>query len=168
VHSLLPRATPLRCARGPRQVAKPGAPARLRVACRKALAASGFWFERSYAQVISGQREGQLGWTAVNYAAGGLQAAMRSQRRRRRQQRGAAPPRFQGLLELGGASVQVTFLSEEQHGLASSLGLPGACDGRGRHGEQEAAAAPATRAVGAPRTAGGVTLAGPLACRPQV
>eukprot|EP00877_Chromochloris_zofingiensis_P011573 jgi/Chrzof1/666/Cz01g24120.t1 len=77
--------------------------------CSALLSASQFMFQPGWAEVISGQYEGVFAWTAVNYAAGTLQAAARVVHSRKESRH---PPHFKGLLELGGASAQVTFIPE--------------------------------------------------------
>ncbi|KAJ4801137.1 GDA1/CD39 nucleoside phosphatase family protein [Rhynchospora pubera] len=66
--------------------------------CRKVLRLSGFVFEDSWASVISGAEEGIYAWVAANYAMGTL---------------GGNPKDTTGIFELGGASAQVTFVSNE-------------------------------------------------------
>ncbi|XBH61332.1 hypothetical protein VPH35_115796 [Triticum aestivum] len=68
------------------------------VSCRNALRASGFRFEDSWAKVIPGSDEGVYAWVAANYAMGTL---------------GGDPHKTIGIIELGGASAQLTFVSDE-------------------------------------------------------
>lgn len=68
------------------------------VSCRNALRASGFRFEDSWAKVIPGSDEGVYAWVAANYALGTL---------------GGDPHKTIGIIELGGASAQLTFVSDE-------------------------------------------------------
>ncbi|VAI55019.1 unnamed protein product [Triticum turgidum subsp. durum] len=68
------------------------------VSCRNALRASGFRFEDSWAKVIPGSDEGIYAWIAANYALGTL---------------GGDPHKTIGIIELGGASAQLTFVSDE-------------------------------------------------------
>ncbi|XP_078444294.1 putative apyrase 6 isoform X2 [Wolffia australiana] len=72
---------------------------RILESCRKALRVSGFLFRSEWASVISGTDEGIYAWVAANYALGTL---------------GADPGETTGIIELGGASAQVTFVSNEQ------------------------------------------------------
>lgn len=80
-----------------------------------ALAASGFAAAAaagtSPARVLSGSGEGLLGFLAVNYATGALQAAAARDERQAALGRkgGTTPPALVGVLELGGGSLQVTF-----------------------------------------------------------
>ncbi|KAK4429995.1 putative apyrase 6 [Sesamum alatum] len=67
-------------------------------ACRRILNASGFRFHDDWATVISGSDEGLYAWVVANYALGTL---------------GAEPAQTTGIIELGGASAQVTFVSNE-------------------------------------------------------
>ncbi|XP_051146201.1 probable apyrase 6 isoform X2 [Andrographis paniculata] len=66
--------------------------------CRKILKASGFRFRHDWAAVISGSDEGLYAWVVANYALGTL---------------GADPSQTTGIIELGGASAQVTFVSND-------------------------------------------------------
>ncbi|XP_042049116.1 probable apyrase 6 isoform X1 [Salvia splendens] len=67
-------------------------------ACRRTLGASGFRFRDDWASVITGSDEGLYAWVVANYALGTL---------------GAEPTHTTGIIELGGASAQVTFVSNE-------------------------------------------------------
>ncbi|KAJ0988301.1 hypothetical protein J5N97_006657 [Dioscorea zingiberensis] len=67
-------------------------------ACRKVLKSSGFRFQDDWASVISGSDEGIFAWVAANYALGTL---------------GGDPHNTTGVIELGGASAQVAFVSNE-------------------------------------------------------
>lgn len=69
-------------------------------ACRAVLGRSPFRFEREWASVISGADEGVYGWLTVNYLEGALG-------------RGAAEDTV-GVLEMGGASVQITFVPGDE------------------------------------------------------
>nr|CAD1825181.1 unnamed protein product [Ananas comosus var. bracteatus] len=71
---------------------------RILESCRKVLKASRFRFQDQWASVISGTDEGIYGWVAANYALGAL---------------GGDPQKTTGILELGGASAQVTFVTSE-------------------------------------------------------
>ncbi|KAF8779060.1 hypothetical protein HU200_003025 [Digitaria exilis] len=66
--------------------------------CRDVLRQSGFLFQDQWATVISGAEEGIYAWVAANYALGTL---------------GGDPHGTTGIIELGGASVQVTFVTDE-------------------------------------------------------
>ncbi|KAK7274835.1 hypothetical protein RIF29_15934 [Crotalaria pallida] len=66
--------------------------------CRKVLRESGFLFRDDWASVISGSDEGMYAWVVANYALGTL---------------GGDPLDTTGIIELGGASAQVTFVSRE-------------------------------------------------------
>ena len=83
---------------GLRSVDPPAASAILR-SCRAALAASPFRFRDEWAEVLPGAKEGLYAWIAANYAAGTL---------------GAAPADTLGVIELGGASMQITFRPERK------------------------------------------------------
>ncbi|GAB2214425.1 hypothetical protein Droror1_Dr00018771 [Drosera rotundifolia] len=64
--------------------------------CRRALRSSGFKFQDDWASVISGSDEGLYAWVVANYALGSL---------------GGDPQQTSGIIELGGASAQVTYAS---------------------------------------------------------
>ncbi|XP_020572808.1 LOW QUALITY PROTEIN: probable apyrase 6 [Phalaenopsis equestris] len=66
--------------------------------CRSALRESGLKFQDDWATVISGADEGLYAWIAANYALGTL---------------GKAPQETTGIVELGGASAQITFVPSE-------------------------------------------------------
>ncbi|XP_042416707.1 probable apyrase 6 [Zingiber officinale] len=71
---------------------------RILESCRRVLRVSGFQFKDDWATVIPGSDEGVYAWVAANYALGSL---------------GSDPENTTGILELGGASAQVTFVSNE-------------------------------------------------------
>ncbi|XP_076885339.1 putative apyrase 6 [Bidens hawaiensis] len=71
---------------------------RILEACRKVLRRSGFEFRDDWASVISGSDEGLYAWVVANYALGTL---------------GGDPHETTGIIELGGASAQVTFFSSD-------------------------------------------------------
>ncbi|GLC38951.1 hypothetical protein PLESTB_000464900 [Pleodorina starrii] len=97
-------------------------------ACQQLLAASRFLFQPDWATVIGGEMEGLFGWAAVNYITGALQEASGHAHHARKEVLDPSQL-FTGLLEMGGASMQVTFLPPasaklpEKHG--SHLHLPG-------------------------------------------
>ncbi|XVF03331.1 hypothetical protein REPUB_Repub04eG0252000 [Reevesia pubescens] len=66
--------------------------------CRKVIRVSGFKFRNDWASVITGSDEGVYAWVVANYALGTL---------------GGNPLHTTGIIELGGASAQVTFFSSE-------------------------------------------------------
>ncbi|RDX92835.1 putative apyrase 6 [Mucuna pruriens] len=66
--------------------------------CRKVLRSSGFNFRDEWASIITGSDEGVYAWVVANYALGTL---------------GGDPLDTTGIIELGGASAQVTFVSRE-------------------------------------------------------
>ncbi|CAI9761795.1 unnamed protein product [Fraxinus pennsylvanica] len=66
--------------------------------CRRVLRGSGFSFQDDWATVISGSDEGLYAWVVANYALGTL---------------GGDPAKTTGIIELGGASAQITFFSNE-------------------------------------------------------
>ncbi|KAF8720881.1 hypothetical protein HU200_023279 [Digitaria exilis] len=66
--------------------------------CRDVLRTAGFRFEDAWAKVIPGSDEGIYAWVATNYALGRL---------------GGDPNKTVGIIELGGASAQLTFVSDE-------------------------------------------------------
>lgn len=66
--------------------------------CRRVLRLSGFKFHDDWASVITGSDEGLYAWVVANYALGTL---------------GGDPYQTTGIIELGGASAQVTFVSRE-------------------------------------------------------
>ncbi|KFK33477.1 hypothetical protein AALP_AA5G018300 [Arabis alpina] len=65
---------------------------------RRVLKSSGFLFRDEWASVISGSDEGVYAWVVANFALGSL---------------GGDPLKTTGIVELGGASAQVTFVSSE-------------------------------------------------------
>ncbi|URD99822.1 GDA1 CD39 family protein [Musa troglodytarum] len=71
---------------------------RILESCRRVLRLSGFRFKNEWATVIPGSDEGTYAWVAANYALGSL---------------GGDPEKTTGIMELGGASAQVTFVSSE-------------------------------------------------------
>ncbi|KAL8230037.1 hypothetical protein R6Q57_014937 [Mikania cordata] len=75
-----------------------GVQERILESCRKVLRSSGFAFRDDWAEVISGYDEGAYAWIVANYALGTL---------------GGDPHETTGIIELGGASAQVTFFSSE-------------------------------------------------------
>ncbi|KAE8724813.1 putative apyrase 6 [Hibiscus syriacus] len=66
--------------------------------CRMVLRVSGFKFRDVWSSVITGSDEGVYAWVVANYVLGTL---------------GGNPLRTTGIIELGGASAQVTFFSSE-------------------------------------------------------
>ncbi|KAD7116500.1 hypothetical protein E3N88_03768 [Mikania micrantha] len=75
-----------------------GVQERILESCRKVLRSSGFAFRDDWAEVITGYDEGVYAWIVANYALGTL---------------GGDPHETTGIIELGGASAQVTFFSSE-------------------------------------------------------
>ncbi|CAH1417117.1 unnamed protein product [Lactuca virosa] len=71
---------------------------RILESCRSVFSTSGFAFRNDWASVISGSDEGVYAWVVANYALGTL---------------GGDPQETTGIIELGGASAQVTFFSNE-------------------------------------------------------
>ncbi|GLJ50091.1 hypothetical protein SUGI_1065370, partial [Cryptomeria japonica] len=71
---------------------------RILESCRRVLRFSGFGFQDNWASVITGADEGIFAWVAANYALGTL---------------GGNPHKTTGIIELGGASFQVTFVPEK-------------------------------------------------------
>ncbi|CAA7031174.1 unnamed protein product [Microthlaspi erraticum] len=65
---------------------------------RRVLRSSGFQFREEWVSVISGSDEGIYAWVVANHALGSL---------------GGDPLKTTGIVELGGASAQVTFVSSE-------------------------------------------------------
>jgi len=68
--------------------------------CRDMFAESPFRFERDWARVISGTEEGLMGWVGVNYLSGNFDSDHHA-------------PDTLGVIEVGGASVQVTFIPDD-------------------------------------------------------
>ncbi|CAM0911346.1 unnamed protein product [Alopecurus aequalis] len=66
--------------------------------CRELLRESGFRFQDEWATMISGAEEGIYAWVAANYALGTL---------------GGCTQDTTGIIELGGASIQVTFVTNK-------------------------------------------------------
>ncbi|XP_054810155.1 probable apyrase 6 [Prosopis cineraria] len=71
---------------------------RILESCRRLLCSSGFKFRDEWASVITGSDEGVYAWVVANHALGTL---------------GGDPLHTTGIIELGGASAQVTFVSTE-------------------------------------------------------
>ncbi|KAI9111514.1 hypothetical protein K1719_017204 [Acacia pycnantha] len=71
---------------------------RILESCRSLLRSSGFKFRDEWASVITGSDEGVYAWVVANHALGAL---------------GGDPLHTTGIIELGGASAQVTFVSTE-------------------------------------------------------
>ncbi|KAF2298848.1 hypothetical protein GH714_028297 [Hevea brasiliensis] len=71
---------------------------RILESCRKVLRKSRFKFRDDWASVITGSDEGVYAWVVANYAMGTL---------------GGDPRETTGIIELGGASAQVTFVANE-------------------------------------------------------
>ncbi|XP_028761963.1 probable apyrase 6 isoform X2 [Neltuma alba] len=71
---------------------------RILESCRRLLRSSGFKFRDEWASVITGSDEGVYAWVVANHALGTL---------------GGDPLHTTGIIELGGASAQVTFVSTE-------------------------------------------------------
>ncbi|KAB1208056.1 putative apyrase 6 [Morella rubra] len=71
---------------------------RILESCRQVLRSSGFKFRDEWASTITGSDEGIYAWVVANYALGTL---------------GGDPLQTTGIIELGGASAQVTFVSSE-------------------------------------------------------
>lgn len=71
---------------------------RILESCRRVLRSSGFRFRNEWASIITGSDEGLYAWVVANYALGTL---------------GGDPLQTTGIIELGGASSQVTFVSSE-------------------------------------------------------
>ncbi|MED6174352.1 putative apyrase 6 [Stylosanthes scabra] len=78
---------------------------RILEACRTVLRSSAFKFRDDWASVITGSDEGMYAWVIANYALGTL---------------GGDPLDTTGIIELGGASAQVTFVSRETADSGSS------------------------------------------------
>ncbi|KAG2442525.1 hypothetical protein HXX76_002611 [Chlamydomonas incerta] len=105
-----------------------GQQAAILATCASRLAASRFAFEPGWAEVIGGELEGLYGWAAVNYITGALQEASRHAHHSRKEVLDPAQL-FTGILEMGGASMQLTFLPPAHEKLparhGSQLHLPG-------------------------------------------
>ncbi|CAO2829586.1 unnamed protein product [Amaranthus hypochondriacus] len=71
---------------------------RILESCRRVLRSSGLKFRDDWALIITGSDEGLYAWIVANYALGTL---------------GGDPFLTTGIIELGGASAQVTFVSKE-------------------------------------------------------
>ncbi|KAG1671138.1 hypothetical protein FOA52_005392 [Chlamydomonas sp. UWO 241] len=99
--------------------------------CRRLLSASGFEFRGEWARVLPGSLEGVYAWVAMNYAAGTLQAISDAAHERtsatRRSLRPSpvpvAGPSTWGVFELGGASMQLTFVAAERLPAAAAVTL---------------------------------------------
>jgi len=98
--------------------------------CRQLLASSKFIFHHDWAQVIGGDMEGLYAWAAANYVSGALEdASVHHYHQGRKEMAGGTG--FHGVLELGGASFQITFMplshgkAVEEHMLTAQLpGVP--------------------------------------------
>jgi apyrase len=83
-------------------------------ACRPVLQDSAFLFRDEWAHILPGSDEGAFAWVAANYAAGTLDASHKDNNSRRGGDVDvAAASRTLGVLELGGASVQVTYAVDD-------------------------------------------------------
>lgn len=71
---------------------------RILESCRRLMRSAGFKFRDDWALVITGSDEGLYAWAVANYALGTL---------------GGDPHLTSGIIELGGASAQVTFITRE-------------------------------------------------------
>ncbi|MEW5319058.1 MAG: hypothetical protein WDW38_010234 [Sanguina aurantia] len=93
---------------------------------RGALAASGFDFQEGNARILPGDDEGLYAWAALNYASGKLQNLVRSQLGSLDSPKIEAGQTW-GVFELGGASMQLTFLPDTAlpEAQAHHLQLPG-------------------------------------------
>ncbi|KAM7497029.1 hypothetical protein LguiA_021443 [Lonicera macranthoides] len=74
--------------------------------CRRVLRLSGFLFEDEWASVMEDQEEGVYAWVAANYALGTL---------------GKEPQETTGIVELGGASLQVAFAQDDSPAALSKV-----------------------------------------------
>jgi len=86
---------------------------------------SGFQFDPSDAQVISGKEEGMLGWMALNYLYDATQAKSNLRK--------AGAPIW-SVLEMGGASVQVSVPLSSSAGVPSQYVLPYVSPSSGKSG----------------------------------
>ncbi|KAJ9508713.1 hypothetical protein QJQ45_028007, partial [Haematococcus lacustris] len=101
--------------------------------CSQVLAASPFLFKPGWARVLSGDTEGLFAWAAANYASGALEARGTAahlcpacalplpgvqeaayHQHHSRKEMVHSPNLFHGVLELGGASFQVTFVPHQR------------------------------------------------------
>ncbi|KAG1671772.1 hypothetical protein FOA52_000149 [Chlamydomonas sp. UWO 241] len=88
--------------------------------CRAVLDSSSFAFRHDWATVISGDMEGLFAWVGANYANGALQAASVPAGSGSRKERAGGGGDggdgggggYTGVMELGGASFQVTFMPD--------------------------------------------------------
>ena len=86
------------------QQTNPDAVAAILDSARTTLLRFGFRFKAHNAEIVSGQEEGMLGWLALNYLTAAATSGANV--------RGAAAAPLWGLLEMGGASVQVSVPAE--------------------------------------------------------
>jgi len=89
----------------------PDASQRIMLSVRTALRSSGFKFKDNWAKIITGVDEGCFGWVTVNYLLGNFDNE---------------EAKTTGVLEMGGESIQLTFLPQTPHpdGLAQELITP--------------------------------------------
>lgn len=106
------------------QQKSPDAVAAILDSARGALAGSGFRFAADDAEIISGQEEGMLGWLALNYLVASSPGV---------HLRGGETTTW-GLLEMGGASVQVSLPAESGADLPASFVLDYTSPSTGRKG----------------------------------
>ena len=95
----------LQATAGLRSLTAAQASAVLRVV-REALRASEFLFKDEWALIISGEQEGINGWLATNYLLGAFDPS--------------TPTEAHGVVEMGGASMQITFAPLSTAGLSPS------------------------------------------------
>eukprot|EP00798_Chlamydomonas_sp_ICE-L_P014093 gene14093-20046_t len=88
--------------------------------CSSLLASSHFQFRRDWARVIGGDLEGLYGWAAVNYVSGALEEAAFHHHHSRKEI--LDPTMFSGVLEMGGASMQITFLPVPADAITEKVG----------------------------------------------
>ena len=79
--------------------------------CRRVLASSPFLFQAERVRIISGVQEGINGWIAANYLYHHFQSS-------------SGPPRTVGVLEMGGASFQLTYAPADPSRIPQRLLIP--------------------------------------------
>mmetsp|Transcript_10137 Transcript_10137/g.26338 ORF Transcript_10137/g.26338 Transcript_10137/m.26338 type:complete len:587 (+) Transcript_10137:182-1942(+) len=94
-------------------------------ACTQLLASSRFVFRPRWARIIDGDDEGLYAWAAANYVSGALEDASHHHHSRKDVlEVQSQPSHFNGVLELGGASFQITFMPSLPDSTVQHSGFP--------------------------------------------
>eukprot|EP00897_Mesotaenium_endlicherianum_P009522 jgi/Mesen1/8599/ME000005S08564 len=86
---------------------------------RGVLRGAPFLFRDEWARIISGVDEAVYGWIALNYASGHLRGGATRARERLRSAAAASASATEGSLDLGGSSLEVTFVPETEAAAAA-------------------------------------------------